>query len=217
MFPMPDAHRSRDDDVLPWRPGAPPPDLTPAEFEQWVAELCRGLWAGLDDLRVEIHDRIQGTDGTYDFDVTGRWRIGGADYLTLVEAKQHRNPIKREVVQVLLTKARSVGAQKAMLVSTAPFQRGAIRFAGVHGIALISVTEGRLTYETRSVSPTPVLSAEQAAALGIPRIVGHLFEATNDTTTTVTLVEAEQPQRLREALIAHCHALLSPPASRPDT
>ncbi len=59
------------------------------------------------------------------------------DFLVLV--KLHRNPIMREVVQVLRDKVQSVSAHKGVLVSSAPFQRGAIEYADAHGIALVHV------------------------------------------------------------------------------
>ena len=75
----------------------------------------------------------------------------------LVEAKLHKNPIKRELVQV---------------------QTGAVRFAQVHGIALATVTGGRFLYEARDALPTPQLSrAEAAARLGYPTFISHYYES----------------------------------------
>jgi hypothetical protein len=42
------------------------------------------------------------------------------DFLMLVEAKRHKNPIKRELVQVLHSKLRSVGAHKAAMIAPRP-------------------------------------------------------------------------------------------------
>jgi Restriction endonuclease len=55
---------------------------------------------------------VEGRDGTYDFDATVRYELAGVAFLILVEAKLHKNPIKRETVQVLHQKLQSVGAQK---------------------------------------------------------------------------------------------------------
>ena len=96
----------------------------------------------------------------------------------LVEAKLHKNPIKRELVQVLYQKVQSAGAHKGVMVSTAPHQTGAVRFAQVHGIALATVTEGRFLYEARDALPTPQLSrAEAAARLGYPTFISHYDES----------------------------------------
>jgi hypothetical protein len=154
----------------------PAADITPEEFEEWVADVFGSLASDLDDLRVEAHDRIQGTDGAFEFDATVRYSWGGLDFLVIVEAKRHVNPIKRDLVQVLFSKLQSIGAQKAVLISTAPFQRGALEFAKAHGIALVTVTEGRFTFDTRSVAPRRTLTRAQAQELfGIPTFVGHSY------------------------------------------
>ena len=60
---------------------------------------------------------------------------------------------------MLADKKRAAGAQKAILFATGGFQRGALGYAQVHGIALVRVLEGALTYETRAAfhvgPPTP--------------------------------------------------------------
>lgn len=105
----------------------PAAQITPAEFEEFTTSLFVALeeTGRISDLRVQNHEVIEGVDGAYDFDATVRFRVAGMEFLILLEAKCHKNPIKRELVQVLYQKLQSVGASKAVLVSTAPFQRGA--------------------------------------------------------------------------------------------
>jgi hypothetical protein len=163
----------------------PPAEITPAEFEQFVADFLTVEYAGLKDLQVTVHDVIEGTDGEYDFDATARYSIGGAAYLLLAEAKRHKNPIKRELVASLHSKLLSVGAQKAALFSTAPFQSGAVSFAKTHGIALVKVTEGRFTYETRSIDGSHGMSREDALEhMGLPYFVGVHIERGDEPNTT---------------------------------
>src|SRR4051812_4211174 len=71
---------------------------------------------------------------------------GGLDFLVGVEAKNQRNSVKRSVVQTLHAKMMSVGAQKGVVVATAPFQRGALEYASVHGIALVLIAGGDVNY-----------------------------------------------------------------------
>jgi len=72
----------------------------------------------------------------------------------------------------------SAGAHKGVIVSTAPHQTGAVRFAQVHGIALATVTEGRFLYEARDALPAPQLSrAEAAARLGYPTFISNYYES----------------------------------------
>ena len=146
----------------------PPPDITPSEFEEFVAgQLLGSAEPEVSNLHISLHEKITGTDGTYEL-----------SFLVLVEAKLHKNPIKRELVQVLYQTVQSAGAHKGVMVSTAPHQTGAVRFAQVHGIALATVTEGRFLYEARDALPTPQLSrAEAAARLGYPTFISHYYES----------------------------------------
>jgi restriction endonuclease len=140
----------------------PPPAITPAEFEEFVArELLGAAGSAVDDLVVTVHEKIIGTDGAYDFDATVRYRFAGMAFLVVVEAKLHRNPVKRELVQVLHQKIHSVGAHKGVMIATSPYQAGAIDFAKAHGIALVTVAESRFVFTTRStaISPRPTFVA----------------------------------------------------------
>ncbi len=105
----------------------------------------------LEGFIVEHRELLQAPDGRYEIDVTARFRALGVDFLVLVECKDHVRPIEREDVQILADRKRATAAQKAILFSTNGFQRGAIEYARVHGIALVRVLEGALTYETKSV------------------------------------------------------------------
>jgi len=131
----------------------PHPVITPAEFEEFVAgELLGSAGSEVDDLAVTLHEKITGADGVYDFDATVRYRFAGMAFLVVVEAKLHRNPIKRELVQVLHQKIHSVGAHKGVMVATSPYQTGAVEFAKAHGIALVTVMESRLVFATRNTA-----------------------------------------------------------------
>jgi restriction system protein len=58
-------------------------------------------------------------------------------------------------VQILADKVRAAGAQKGILFATNGFQRGALEYAQVHGIALVRLVDGALTYETADPSAGP--------------------------------------------------------------
>jgi len=180
----------------------PAADITPAEFEQFVVELLESVSPLVEGFEVTLHDKIQGADGLYDFDATVRFGLGGMRFLVLIEAKRHKNPIKRELVQVLHDKLRSVGAQKAAMIAAAPYQRGALEYAKKHGIALATVTEGRFAFETRSVDEAPTMSRQQAVdSFGLPKFVGHAYlRGERPTSTYVTLLSTEYPNHVAEAL-----------------
>lgn len=180
----------------------PPADMSPADFELFVVETIHSINRDVDDLKVTLHELVEGNDGTYDMDATMRFRLGGMDFLVLVEAKKHAYPIKREIPQILHQKVQSAGAQKGIVVSTAPFQRGALDFAKAHGIALVTVTEGRFIFETRSATPRPLMTRQEATArFGLPTFVAQAYRPTLEGKgTRVTLLDPEHPEHLVDVL-----------------
>lgn len=178
-------------------------DVSPAEFESFVVNLLEATNPCVDNLTVTLHDRITGIDGSYEFDATVRFELGDMAFLVIVEAKRHTNPIKRELVQVLHQKLQSVGAQKGAMISTAPYQVGALKFAKTHGIALMKVTEGRFTIETRAVEQAPTMSRREAFdRFGLPYFVGHVYGSGKEAgSTSVTLMSTEYPEHVAEKIL----------------
>jgi Restriction endonuclease len=195
--------RNMADEPRVWLGRYPPADMTPEEFEQWTAQILEAGGHGLDKFNIAVHDRISGVDGRFDFDATVRFEWAGMSFLILVEAKRHKRPVERELVQVLQSKVLSVGAQKGVMFSTAGFQRGAIEFAKVHGMALVSVTEGRFVLETKSAEPRPPLTREQAKELwNLPTFVGHCYGPGDDPESTrITTIDERNPAYVRELLL----------------
>jgi Restriction endonuclease len=193
---------TNDDDIARATAHHPPADITPLEFEEFVVELLGATRDHVEGLTVRLHDKIQGVDGQYDFDATVRFRFGGMDFLVVVEAKRHKNPIKRELLQVLHDKMRSVGGQKAAMIATAPYQRGALVYAATHGIALATLTEGRFLFETRSALPEPTLTRDEARdRYGLPTFAVQTYKS-NDTSRSirVSTLSTDDPPGIVEAL-----------------
>jgi hypothetical protein len=163
--------------------------MSPADFEAFVVAVLRSTVPSLGDVEVRLHEKIEGVDGVYDFDATVRYSFAGIRFLVLVEAKLHRRPIDREYVQVLREKVRSVGGHKGVIFSTAPYKAGAIRYAQIHGIALVTITEGRYVYATRS----------DTVESGIPEFVGHLHLFEQGTAVT-KVISIEYPEHVVELL-----------------
>jgi hypothetical protein len=180
----------------------PPADISPAEFEDFVAQLLRSARTEVEGLSVKLHDKVTSADGTYDLDATVRFNLAGMQFFVIVEAKRHKNPIKRELIRILHQKVLSLGAQKGVMISTAPYQRGAVAFAETHGIALATVTEGRYTLIARSSSATaPMSRAEALATFDTPIFVGHYYARERESdTTAVTLLSPEYPEYVVEML-----------------
>ncbi len=125
-------------------------ELAPVEFEQQVAPMFAAYAPTLETTSIRHLVKIQGTDGIYEIDVLVTFAWMGLSYRTLVECKNHKNPIKRDDVQVLQSRLQSTGSQKGVVLSTSGFQKGAIEYAQAHGIALVQIVTGELIYQTRS-------------------------------------------------------------------
>jgi restriction system protein len=123
--------------------------VTPEAFEKMVVSFLRQMQGTLHDFNVEHRLSLAGPDGEFAIDAVARFEALGADFVVLVECKHHKNPVKREVVQVLRDKVRSL-AHKGMVFSTGGFQKGAIEYATAQRIALVHYTEGGPIYETKA-------------------------------------------------------------------
>lgn len=126
--------------------------MTFDDYEVAVKNVVRAKGYTLADFQVTRKETLQGTDGEYEIDVVVRFTIlDGAEITVLIECKHHKNSIKRELVQVLHRKLSSIGAHKAMMFTTAKYQRGAIEFAKIHGISLVQFVDSELNYAVKAI------------------------------------------------------------------
>jgi restriction system protein len=171
----------------------PRPVLSPEEFELLTKRILDAESSGLRDYRSSHRETIVGSDGEYEFDITVRFSAMGADYLTLVECKHYKHRVKREVVQTLLQKMHSTGANKGIIFTTADFQSGAIEFAKSHGIALVKIADGRSSYLVKGgISDTGMIPWEMVPDC-IPRVVGWVIDG-----NTMLRISNEEGRRLRD-------------------
>lgn len=168
--------------------------ISPEEFEREVMVLLEKTFDPPAQTNIRHRELLEGMDGTYQIDLTLRFRILGVDFLVAVECKQHKNPIKRETVQILNDRIKSIGAQKGIMFSTSSFQRGAIEYASKHGIALIMFVDGKSTYCTRALGP-PV---EPPPWAKIPKYSGWLFGLSESGGQTRSLVSRDHIEYLRK-------------------
>lgn len=168
-------------DVDPESARYPGADLTPAQFEMFAADWLAEADPHADGFSVTVHQTIEAADGSYDFDATVSFSVAGMDFLVLVECKKHSSPIKRQLVQILHAKLLSTGAQKAVMIAAGPYQRGAVAYARAHGIALVTVTEGRFTFETKSLGARTAMTRQEAAErFGLPAFVAYPLAGADD-------------------------------------
>jgi len=171
------------------------PKITSLQFELEVKKYLESTSGKLRQFITEHRETIDGHDGTYEIDITARFKIFGADFLVLVECKNHKNHIKREQVQMLHAKQVSLSAQKAMLFATTPFQDGAVEYANQHGIALVQLASGKTLYFTKSGNRTPLPDS-------LPSYVGWLIAQHHEATDGVShsLVDPRHPDALNKFL-----------------
>lgn len=142
-------------------------EIKATEFERLVRDWILKQGGELTSLEVTHDAKVEAYDSIYQIDVLAKFQaFAGAEFIVLIECKKYRNAVERELVQVLHDKVRSVGAHKGMLFTTTGFQSGAIKYARVHGIALVSIIDGAATYHTRSAFP---VDAKPPAWLNLPK------------------------------------------------
>ena len=115
--------------------------ISATEFEEFCLERLKDYaemkeWK---DFNIKNNVKLKAHDGTYQIDVYATFRFMELDFKVLCECKQFKSPVKRDVVALLDGKIRSLGAQKGIICSTSGFQKGAIKYAKEHGIALFQI------------------------------------------------------------------------------
>jgi len=126
--------------------------MTYDDYEVGVKNVIAAKGHELTDFRVTHKEKLKGPDGDYVMDVVAKFTImEGAEIVVLIECKHWKNSIKRELVQTLHSKLLSTGAHKAMMFTTANYQRGAITFAKAHGISLVRFIDSELNYAVKAI------------------------------------------------------------------
>ena len=136
--------------------------LTPTEFEEYCCKILHGYGEEehLPHFTISHNVKLVANDGIYQIDVYATYTALGSEMRVIAECKQYKNCIKRDKVVLLADKVRALGAQKGILLSTAGFQSGAIKYAKEHGIALIQVFDTREDWYSHSGGPNTVLDEE---------------------------------------------------------
>lgn len=148
-------------------------EITPTEFEKLIHSYLINLGQSLIEFKAAHDIKVEGYDGTYQIDVYAEFEALGAKIKVLIECKRYKNKVERKIVQALNSKIQSTGANKGMIFATSGFQKGAIEFAEVHGIALVRVVEGRFTYFTRSKDSPDF---EPPPWANLPKFVGEFIK-----------------------------------------
>ncbi len=171
-------------------------NLTPDEFELEVKKIIEASRETLESFSVTHKDLIDGVDGEYEIDVAARFSALGGSFLVLIECKRYKSSVKREIVQALNDKVRSIGAQKGMLFTTSGFQSGAVEYAKKHGIALVQLVDGKSTYKTRSLFD----DLGPPAWANIPAICGLMIGKGENGCTSISQISIKDAKYLNKFL-----------------
>lgn len=175
---------------------APEINLTPEQFELEVKAILEASASGLSNFSVQHRKSLSGVDGEYEIDIFAKFTALGVGFQVLVECKRYSSPVKREAVQILNDRIRSTGSQKGMLFSTSGFQSGAIEYAAKHGIALVHLVDGKMSYSTRSMYGPK----EPPSFIKVPSVVGRLFGISADQRPTISHISCDFSDYLDEFL-----------------
>lgn len=168
-----------------------PISVTPQEYELEVRKILDASGVSLIEYYSSHLEPVNGVDGEYIIDVVARFTALDVKFVVLVECKHHKRKVERKDVQILHSKLRSVGAQKAILFSVSGFQDGALEYAKVHGIALAQFSNGSTSWFTRSIgSPSP-----PPPWAGIPQYVAWWHHG-----TSISLLSEEHGKYTRQLL-----------------
>ena len=167
-------------------------NISPEEFEVLVKEWIEKSGKELKSIEVKHDEKIKAHDSTYQIDVIATFEALGAEFIVLIECKKHKDPIPRTYVQLLHDNIRSIGAHKGMLFATTGFQSGAIKYAKEHGIALVRISEGKASYETRSYGDTP----EPPSWIDIPKYMGWSVKERQNGNVGITAIDFREKRFL---------------------
>ena len=129
--------------------------ISPTEFEEFCVELLKN-YAKEEHLNVFVikHDvKQKAPDGTYQLDIYASFTALNVELKILCECKKDSSQVKRERVELLEGRLKSLGMHKGILLSTSGFQSGAIQYAKAHGIALIQVFDHSCRKYSHSAGP----------------------------------------------------------------
>lgn len=101
-------------------------------FERLVAAIHM---AELQGAQVAWNEEINGRQ----FDVTIRFKLGLYEYLTVIECKDHAEPVPVKEVEAFVTKSQDIGANKAVMVSSSGYQAGGKEVARKHRVELYTL------------------------------------------------------------------------------
>lgn len=143
---------------------AEPLDLTWQQYEILVAKHLEEVAKREVKVTVTGKRDVPGASGEFEIDATAEFELMGIAFFVVIECKNYRRPVGRDVVMTLWAKLQEVAGHKGAVFSTSGFQRGAIEYAVSKSIALIQLTPTGMVVVNKAagnlVHGMPVCKAE---------------------------------------------------------
>ncbi|QMV40069.1 restriction endonuclease [Cohnella cholangitidis] len=157
--------------------------ISPEQFELIVMNKFKESFTNVE---ITHRENIKGMDGEFNIDLAVRFQELGVNFLVLVECKHHKNPIKRDYIQILNDRVKSIGAQKGILVASSSFQLGALEYASKHNIGLIKLINEEFIYERRSTELLNIIPDETSLS---GSIVMHWIKPLSNSNLSTSLIK----------------------------
>lgn len=149
--------------------------------DEYLERVVAGIHAATSgDADVRWNETLNGRQ----FDVTVRFKLGTLSYLVLIEVKNRTRKAGATDVEAFVTKARDNHANKAIFVTAAGFQSGAVTVARKHGVELFTVEfdqtkpelSGSASFVIRPMGDPPQAQAPEFT-VGEPMLVSAIEDA----------------------------------------
>jgi hypothetical protein len=140
--------------------------------DEYLERIVAGIHAvSTADADVQWNEKINGRQ----FDVVVRFKLGTLSYLVLVEVRNRTRRAEASDIEGFVTKAADQNASKAVFVTAAGFQQGAIEVAKRHGVELFTVTFDETGFHVPTNASILTLAAKGAPKNMTPSLsVGEL-------------------------------------------
>ena len=153
--------------------------------DEYLERLVAGIHAvSADAAQVRWNEKINGRQ----FDVVIRFRLGTLEYLVLVEVKNRSRRASASDIEAFIIKARDQQANKAVFVTVAGFQEGALTVARRHGIDLFTIAFDKDAVDLSSTTT---------------RVVLHNLEYQGDHTPTLKVSDPLLTDVIEDALLTY--------------
>ena len=161
------------------------------DFEKAVKVILESAGVVVEKFKVNGKKKYLSDDGEYEIDASIEFAIlGGAKFFVLVEcrAKKPGNRVERDEVLAFHSKMTSLNAQKGIFFTTSGYQRGAIKYAKKHSIALVQIVDGKSLWITKGAEAD---NAPPPKWVKLPKYAGWLIDLSENNNISYSLIRPE--------------------------